>query len=144
MKVSLLLLKRPRFFGLSELLLLFQNYENVPKMLKMALFVLRLVPKTLRDLAYRYGNEVEEEVNEEVFSTVASSTTPSQEPGSVTTRLLPQLSTGSVNEIEHVVYEGRFPKISTENLNDEITETKVKTAIRMGKFKCSLSYGNGS
>uniref|UniRef100_A0A1I7W3I0 EGF-like domain-containing protein n=1 Tax=Loa loa TaxID=7209 RepID=A0A1I7W3I0_LOALO len=104
----------------------------------------RPVPETLRDLAYRHENEVEEEVNEKQSSTTIPFTAPLLEFESSTTTGLSlihttaswQLQTGKLNEIEHV-YEGRFPKILMGNLNNnELTKTKLKMTSVIRSDKC--------
>ncbi|CAG9531846.1 unnamed protein product [Cercopithifilaria johnstoni] len=95
--------------------------------------------ETLRDLAYRHENEVEEEMSEKGPSTLVSFIDPLWESESSTPTGLPliratapwQLHVRKMNEIKHV-YEGRFPKIF---MNNEPTKTKVKmtSVIRMEK-----------
>ncbi|OZC07045.1 hypothetical protein X798_05972 [Onchocerca flexuosa] len=112
----------------------------------------RTVPETLRDSAYHHENEVEE-VDEKGWSTIVPFTTPFWESENSTATELPlirttapwQLQIGKMNEIEHI-YEGRFPKISTEDLNNELTETEVKmtSMTRIGKCDPNLCKRNGT
>ncbi|VDM93219.1 unnamed protein product, partial [Onchocerca ochengi] len=103
----------------------------------------RTVPETLRDSAYHHENEVEEEVNEKAWSTVVPFTTPLWESENSMTNELPsvhttapwQLQIEKTNEIEHI-YEGRFPKISTADLSNELTKTKVKMTSMTRMDKC--------
>uniref|UniRef100_A0A0R3RU81 Reelin n=1 Tax=Elaeophora elaphi TaxID=1147741 RepID=A0A0R3RU81_9BILA len=100
------------------------------------------VPETLRDLAYRHENEVEEDISEKISSTLVPFTAPLWKSESFTPTRQPmirttapwQLRTEKLNEIEHV-YESRFPKIFMRSLNNEPAKTKGKitSVIRMSK-----------
>ncbi|KAL3993566.1 EGF-like domain family protein [Acanthocheilonema viteae] len=102
----------------------------------------RPIPETLRDLAYRHENEVEEELREKASSTTTPFTAPLWKSESSIRTGLPLIRTTTAwqfrnrkpKEIEHV-YESRFPEIFVESLGNEPTKTKVKMAsvIRMDK-----------
>ncbi|VDK69678.1 unnamed protein product [Litomosoides sigmodontis] len=104
----------------------------------------RFVPETLRDLAYRHENEVEEKVSDRALSI------PTLKPGSSTQAGLPltwqtwQLRTGKPNKLKHV-YDGRFPKIFMGSLsNGPSNGSEVKMmSVRMIDKCVENPCGNG-
>uniref|UniRef100_A0AAF5Q4I9 EGF-like domain-containing protein n=3 Tax=Wuchereria bancrofti TaxID=6293 RepID=A0AAF5Q4I9_WUCBA len=99
------------------------------------------VPETLRDLAYRHENEVEEEINEKEPSTLIPFIAPLGESGSsiptgsplIRTSVPWKPQTEKLNGFEHV-YEGRFPKIFMGNVP---TKAKLKMTTVTGMNKCT-------
>ncbi|VDK46331.1 unnamed protein product [Gongylonema pulchrum] len=97
------------------------------------------MPETLRDLAYRHENEIEEILEQQVTAQPLST----GRDGNDTKVTLPsfsrttapwQLRTGKAKDIDHI-YDGRFPKISAANLNRELVKTKVMmgSTVQIGK-----------
>ncbi|EJW71231.1 hypothetical protein WUBG_17863, partial [Wuchereria bancrofti] len=99
------------------------------------------VPETLRDLAYRHENEVEEEINEKEPSTLIPFIAPLGESGSsiptgsplIRTSVPWKPQTEKLNGFEHV-YEGRFPRIFMGNVP---TKAKLKMTTVTGMNKCT-------